>query len=159
MDNPLNTRRRLWQVVFTVSPLLVGAAVIAVIAVPGPPRRLLARPMPLYHSPIPASPTASGELVIFPSSGRVERGVDYRFTLGTHCGLDDGIDFDGSLWDYAGPGRPDDGNGNPPAGFGNPFDHGTIRLVSEDVAEYRSSAGSLIQYRRRDNPKQVGMCM
>ncbi len=76
---------------------------VLVIAAPGPPRRLLARPLPPYQSPIPASPTTSRDLIAFPSSGRVEKGVDYEYTLGTHCGLDQGVDFDGSLWDYAGP--------------------------------------------------------
>jgi len=115
--------------------------------------------MPPHESPVPASPASSSELIVFPSSPRVERGVEYRYTLYTHCGLDSKVDFDGSLWDYSGPGPPDDGSGNPPAGFDNPFDHGTMRLTSGDIAEYRSSAGFVAKYRRRDNPKQVQMCM
>src|SRR5438128_5369119 len=35
-----------------------------------------------------------------------------------------------------GVGPGDDGSGNPPAGFGNPYDNGAIMLVSADIAEY-----------------------
>jgi hypothetical protein len=141
-----------------VVPLIVGVSAIALIAAPGKPARLLARPMPPNSSPTPAIPVDS-EFVVFPNSGPVERGVDYRYTLGTHCGLNEAVDFDGSLWDFAGPGAPDDGNGNPPLGFDNPFDYGTMRLVSQGVAEYRSSEGTIVVYHRRDGSKQVGMCM
>lgn len=40
----------------------------------------------------------------WPGSAPVEFGEHYRFTLQTHCGVDNGpIDFDESLWDYRGP--------------------------------------------------------
>lgn len=137
----LITAAPLRRVAFVIGPLLVVGAAVAVIAAPGSPRRLLARSMPDTDS------------------GRVESGADYRFTVYTHCGLDGRIEFDGSSWDYAGPGAPDDGSGNPPPGFDNPFDRGTMKLISEDVAEYRSSSGSIVKYRRRDGSKPVDMCM
>lgn len=116
--------------------------------------------MPPERSPGPQPTlTTEGELVVLPRSGRVEKGVDYRYTLYTHCGLNELVDFDGSLWDYSGHGAPDDGSRNPPPGFHNPFDHGTMRLISDDVAEYQSEHGLLVKYRRRDGSKVVQMCM
>lgn len=91
-------------------------------------------------------------------SGRVALGASYRYTLYTHCGIDGVVDFDGSLWDHAGPGAPDDGSGNPPDGLGNPLDHGTLRLVDADTAEFTAERGATIRYRRRATPKAVQMC-
>jgi hypothetical protein len=35
----------------------------------------------------------------------------------------------------------DDGSGNPPDGFGNPTDHGTVTMRTRNEAEYRSEGG------------------
>jgi hypothetical protein len=58
--------------------------------------------------------------------------------MGTHCGLR-GIEFNGGTWTIEGP--LNDGNGNPPQGFGNPQDHGSVTLTSQDEGIYRSELG------------------
>jgi hypothetical protein len=148
---------RFWKMAIIAGALLLLAVgTIALLALPGPPRRLLARSLP-SGSPVPASPVDS-QVVVFPSSGQVEMGVEYRYTLYTHCGLDGAVDFDGSLWDFAGPGPADDGSHSPPAEFDNPFDHGTMKLVSEDVAEYRSASNLVVTYSRRLDVKRLELC-
>lgn len=64
------------------------------------------------------------------------------FELYTHCGVDRSIiEFDGEVWEAIGPGPLSDGSGNPPAGFGNPFDTGWIARTGDDTAAYQSSGG------------------
>lgn len=50
------------------------------------------------------------------------------YNLYTHCGVND-VQFDGKTY-YADP-RLGDGNGNPPSGWGNPYDAGW--LVPQDL--------------------------
>ena len=78
-------------------------------------------------------------------TGEPEIGVAYRVSVFTHCGLRH-VDFDGSEWAISGP--PSDGSGNPPRGFGNPTDEGTITLTSPDTATYRSQHGTERQLTR-----------
>ena len=120
---------------------------------------LIGEPLPSpagAREPQPVSST--GQYVFYASSGHAAQGVRYQFRLYTHCGLNDptGPDFDGSFWTSVGPG--DDGSGNPPAGFGNPFDNGTIRLISENVAEYRGSSGITVRFNRQASTKTAGLC-
>ncbi|MEO7804103.1 MAG: hypothetical protein ABIS18_06885 [Actinomycetota bacterium] len=152
-------RARFWRPAVIGGPLLVAVAVVAVIAAPGPPRRLLARPMPDSQSPMPTTHPKWRELVDRPNSGRVNKGVSYRFPLSTHCGLDYDVDFDGSHWDYAGPYPSEDGNAKAWHGFDDPFDYGTMKLISEGIAEYRGASGSIVRFHRRDNPKMIPGCM
>lgn len=63
--------------------------------------------------------------------------------LYTHCGVVF-TEFQGITW-YADP-PLSDGNGNPPAGFGNPTDRGTMRRVSQHEAQYLSSAGRTVKF-------------
>jgi hypothetical protein len=95
-------------------------------------------------------PVAGGEYIFYPRSASVIQGVVFRFSLYTHCGLDNpvALDFDGSFWDSIGPGPASDGSGNPPAGFDNPFDNGTIQLLSHDMAEYHSRSGTVMRFSR-----------
>jgi hypothetical protein len=65
----------------------------------------------------------------------VTRGTGYAYVLETHCGIL-GAYFDGRLWVAAPP--LSDGSGNPPRGWGNPFQRGTMRLTSPDQAEFRA---------------------
>jgi hypothetical protein len=71
-------------------------------------------------------------------AGSLEVGVPYRYNLYTHCGL---LPFElrGSVWTVLG--ETSDGNGNPPTGFGNLFDKGTLWLIDADHARFRSSQG------------------
>jgi hypothetical protein len=67
-------------------------------------------------------------------------GQPYWHMLFTHCGID-GTEFAGRDW-VAEP-VLDDGNGNPPAGWGNPFQPGVMALTSADRAEFESRDGRL----------------
>lgn len=84
-------------------------------------------------------------------------GIDYPISIYTHCGLDrTRIDFDGSFWDPVG--ETSDGQGNPPAGYANPYDRGTIRLLPDDSAEYTSSQGVRLRLERRGDGRSVEPC-
>jgi len=108
------------------------------------------RSLPPSVGAIPPQPVGNGLSRYFPRSGRASVGVSYRFQLYTHCGLDWPLtmDFDGSFWDPIEPGPASDGNGNPPASFGNPIDRGIMTLISPTLAQYRSSTGTVMQWRR-----------
>ena len=67
-------------------------------------------------------------------------GERYWHVLYTHCGID-GTEFAGRDW-VAEP-VLDDGNGNPPAGWGGPFQPGVMVLTSPDHAEFESREGQL----------------
>ena len=62
-------------------------------------------------------------------------GVSYPYELLTHCGVQYAL-FDGRLWLLDPP--LDDGSGNPPPGWDNPTQHGLMRLLADDVAEFRT---------------------
>ena len=94
-----------------------------------------------------------------PQSGRASVGATYRFQLYTHCGLDWplAMDFDGSFWDPIGVAS--DGYGNPPPGYGNPIDRGTITLISPTLARYRSSTGTVMQWHRHPGSQFSDGCL
>jgi hypothetical protein len=151
-----------WQiptraVMVTVAVLAVAlaAAIVVEIASSG------ARSLPPQVGSVAPQPVGNGLSRYFPRSGRASLGVSYQFQLYTHCGLDwpQTMDFDGSFWDPIGPGPASDGNGNPPAGFGNPIDRGTITLISPTLAQYRSSTGTVMQWRRHPGAQISGGCM
>ena len=104
-------------------------------------------------SPEPSSvQTASPESSSFPSPGE-------PFTLGTHCGIGRMlIEFDGAFWEATGPGPLDDGSGNPPPGFGNPTDQGTIVRIDSERAVYRSSEGVFLTLKRLNQRPDVEPC-
>jgi hypothetical protein len=94
---------------------------------------------------------------LWPNSARVERGVVYRFDLLTHCGLGRSYpDFDGSFWRFVGHGSG--GGPNAPRGFEDPSDVGTMTLVDRRTAEYRSSLGVEVDFRRIRGPIEVFGC-
>jgi hypothetical protein len=70
--------------------------------------------------------------------GTPELGMPYSAPTYTHCGLR-AIEFDRDRW--AIEGLLDDGNGNPPPGFGNPVDSGTVTLLSWTEGIFRSEFG------------------
>jgi hypothetical protein len=101
---------------------------------------------------------STGLYLFYPSSGHVNAGVRYRVHLYTHCGLTypTGPDFDGSFWDTIE--AVDDGSGNRPTGFGNPYDDGTMVLVTANLADYRSSGGVVVRFTRHSGGKVAGAC-
>ncbi len=83
------------------------------------------------------------ELKRLPCRAGVEQGIPYRFTLLTHCGVEYAY-FDGRYW-VVDP--PNEDPANPPAGWGNPVDQGTMVLLSDDEAVYRNAAGGEARFR------------
>ncbi len=76
----------------------------------------------------------------------VEVGHTVNYRLFTHCGVHaaevDGITF------FAQP-PLDDGSGNPPPGWGNPYDDGTLTLVDQHTAVFRDPAGHKVRFTDR----------
>ena len=63
-----------------------------------------------------------------------------------HCGIDEAM-FEGR---YYGAVHPlSDGSGNPPDGWGNPYQSGTMQVVSATEAEFRDPAGHVVLFRLR----------
>lgn len=71
------------------------------------------------------------------SSQSIGQAVPFR--LFTHCGIRY-ADFDGRLF-YPDP-PLDDGNGNPPRGWGNPYDDGSMTLIDYNMAVFTDQAGN-----------------
>ena len=82
-----------------------------------------------------------------PYGAGVEIGIRYEYLLYTHCGVL-AARIDGREWD-ADPPLLDDVGANPPPGWGNPFDRGTMVLLASDVAEFRSASGKVARFRPR----------
>ena len=91
------------------------------------------------HSGPLALPLKEGE--------RAEIGVSYLHELNTHCGIF-GTSFDLGRW-VANPPLTDEKGVNPPPGWGNPFEEGTMELLSANVAEFRGESGVVAQFRLR----------
>lgn len=70
------------------------------------------------------------------------RSEPYR--LYTHCGIE-WTRIHGTFWRAVKP--LSDGNGNPPPGWGNPFQQGTLTFTSTTTAVFRSAAGSVTFHR------------
>ena len=71
-------------------------------------------------------------------------GKEYVYELYTHCGVGSAV-FDRGRWWRANP-PLDDGRGNPPAGWGNPFTKGVMVLVQEDRAVFTSQSGRVVEF-------------
>jgi hypothetical protein len=132
--------------------LLLAACAGRAGPVAGPDPSPVRTPQPVWSS----TPLPNGMWRTWPASSPARPGVAYAFTLYTHCGLDHSVDFDESLWKSIGP--ADDGQGNPPAGFNNPFDEGTMTLEAGDVAVFRGAHGGEARFSRFDGPKDIPGC-
>jgi hypothetical protein len=76
------------------------------------------------------------------------------FRLYTHCGIEWAL-IAGVYWHAT---RPlSDGQGNPPAGWGNPFQDGTLILLDQSTARFTSAAGS-VTLRRTDRTEPPFVC-
>lgn len=81
------------------------------------------------------------------------------FQLQTHCGLDRSfIRFDGDYWMAVGPEPLNDGAGNPPDGFGNPFDDGTMQRTGSSTAVFVSSQGVRLELARLPARPNIEPC-
>jgi hypothetical protein len=107
------------------------------------------------HAGAPASNTGAGAVAesggladsAVPAQGSalpspLEMGVAYPVDLLTHCGIR-GLDL-GGVWFAADTPLVEEG-GNPPPGWGNPDQHGTVTLLSHDTAVFRDDAGHVVQ--------------
>lgn len=65
------------------------------------------------------------------------------YSLYTHCGIDWARIH--ARWYRASP-PLSDGSGNPPRGWGNPDQQGTIRMISSTEAEFTDSAGHHVRF-------------
>jgi hypothetical protein len=98
--------------------------------------------------PVPASPDRTSMSEATVSLGRS------HYRLYTHCGIEWAL-IDGAYWHAD---RPlSDGHGNPPSGWGNPFQDGTLILLDQSTATFTASAGS-VALRRTDRTKPPSIC-
>lgn len=79
-----------------------------------------------------------------PCISGVEVGKSYPYQLYTHCGIRWAY-FDQRWWS-ANPAL-DDGNRNPPPGWGNPSDEGTMKLVGEERAVFTARSGQTAEFK------------
>ena len=79
--------------------------------------------------------------------------VGRPYQLYTHCGIE-WAKINGTFWHVAKP--LSDGSGNPPSGWGNPFQDGTLTFVSASRARFDSPAGAATFNRTsRQQPPQI----
>jgi hypothetical protein len=78
-----------------------------------------------------------------PCGKGMKEGTVYSFQLLTHCGIEYAY-LDGRFW-LANP-RLGDRAGNPPPGWGNPVDEGTVVLASADVAVFTNESGHQMRF-------------
>ena len=79
-----------------------------------------------------------------PVSGRpASTSATVPYSLYTHCGIDWARIH--GRWYRASP-PLSDGSGNPPSGWGNPYQQGTIRMISSTEAEFADSAGHHVRF-------------
>jgi hypothetical protein len=72
------------------------------------------------------------------------------FRLYTHCGIDEAL-MGNRYFEAVHP--LSDGQGNPPAGWGNPYQDGTMTLVSSTEAVFRDVAGHRVPFRLRSGAR------
>jgi hypothetical protein len=68
------------------------------------------------------------------------------YQLYTHCGIDEAR-IGNRYFEAVHP--LSDGQGNPPPGWGNPYQQGTMTLLSPTKAVFRDQAGHQVQFRVR----------
>jgi hypothetical protein len=68
------------------------------------------------------------------------------FDLYTHCGIDE-LKLDDRYYEAVHP--LSDGNGNPPKGWDNPVQKGTVQRVSVTEVEFRDRRGHRVLFRLR----------
>jgi len=66
------------------------------------------------------------------------------YLLYTHCGIDEAR-IGNRYYEAVHP--LSDGHGDPPAGWGNPYQRGTMTLLSPDEAVFRDDAGHQVLFR------------
>jgi hypothetical protein len=111
---------------WSVLPGVVGAVVVAACTTGG-----------AGHAARPAAA---------PGTGPAVAGSARPYALYTHCGIDEAR-IGSRYFEAVHP--LSDGAGNPPAGWGNPFQQGTMTLLSPSTAVFRDDAGHKVVFRLR----------
>jgi hypothetical protein len=76
------------------------------------------------------------------------------YQLYTHCGIE-WAKINGTFWKAEHP--LSDGNANPPAGWGNPFENGTLTRTNVTTARFNSTAGTVI-FHRTERVQPPSLC-
>jgi hypothetical protein len=110
-------------------PLVAGAAVAMVLAACGSG--------PAAQVTAPAGPSTTVAAAV---------GSPQPYQLATHCGIDEAR-IGNRYFEAVHP--LSDGQGNPPPGWGNPSQPGTMTLLSPAEAVFRDHAGHQVYFRLR----------
>ncbi|MHB8489248.1 MAG: hypothetical protein ACYDCS_08510 [Candidatus Dormibacteria bacterium] len=89
------------------------------------------------------------------SSLFMSTGASAPYDLYTHCGVLS-ASINGHIF-YAEPALTD-GSGNPPRGWGNPYDGGEMTLRSVTTADFRDPAGHSAHFARQPQGPGVATC-
>lgn len=81
-----------------------------------------------------------------PYGAGLEVGESYDYVLYTHCGVE-WARIDGVWWRTT---PLDDGNANPPDGWGNPYDGGDLLVVDDTTAVYSGGPDVEVEFERSD---------
>ena len=94
----------------------------------------------------PAAPSTAAQAAkpAAPSTAAAIAGSARPYLLYTHCGIDEARI--GNRY-YQAVHPLSDGHDDPPAGWGNPYQRGTMTLLSPDEAVFRDDAGHQVLFR------------
>ena len=120
-----------------------GLLVFLIVATAGCDSSSIPTAQPTSPTTTPAPmPTVDPSLLERPPQGPgAEIGNVYPYTLYVHCGVRD-AHFDGRVW----MADPMLGNYNPPPGWTSDDSRGTIELVRDDLAIFKSVSGRTIEF-------------
>jgi hypothetical protein len=93
-----------------------------------------------------SGPAAQPTTPASPSTAAAAAGPARPYQLYTHCGIDEAR-IGNRYFEAVHP--LSDGQGNPPPGWGNPYQPGTMTLLSTAEAVFRDHAGHQVQFRLR----------
>ena len=90
-----------------------------------------------------------------PYATGAEAGETYDYVLYTHCGIK-WTRIDGVWWET----QPlDDGSGNPPPGWSNPFDAGSLKMLDDDTAIFSGGPEAKVRFKRTEIVEAPFTCM
>ena len=102
-----------------------------------------------------SSGTVGATANAFGSSVSISVGSSAPYDLYTHCGVLSAT-INGQIF-YAAP-VLSGGSGNPPPGWGNPYDGGEMTLRSLTTAEFHDPSGHSAQFARSPQGKGIPVC-
>lgn len=121
--------------------------------------------VPSTASSQPADLDAHGLAALTANSPDALKSRPYRFSLYMHCGADHSTDFDGSFWrvimgapstmDLTGADEP---TVPAPRGIDDPYDTGTMTLLLDNLATYRSASGRRLLFVRSGTSTVIRPC-